>query len=117
MPRPLPMLTAALSLCCAGAALAAPPAGGTPPLVATPAAASDPVAFRKLPDETVRRFNSHDPATPVNAGPEIRALEDPSAEARYRQQVDRARALKALERAGTGSLSGLPDMTTGAPRD
>ena len=78
---------------------------------------ADGITFRKLPYGTTQRFNARNAASPVDATPQIRALQDPDAERRYQQQVERARALKALREAGSSSLSHLPDMTSGAPRN
>ena len=117
-PGPLDAAAAALS---APAPAPAPVAAPAPAPVANPGATqppgSDGITFRKLPYGTTQRFNARNAASPVDATPQIRALQDPDAERRYQQQVERARALKALREAGSSSLSHLPDMTSGAPRN
>lgn len=101
----------------AAAALSAPAPASVSAPVATQPPGSDEITFRKLPYGTTQRFNARNAASPVDATPQIRALQDPDAERRYQQQVERARALKALREAGSSSLSHLPDMTSGAPRN
>ncbi|SDW90168.1 hypothetical protein SAMN05444336_102678 [Albimonas donghaensis] len=117
-PAPGPLDAAAAALSAPAPASVSAPVG-TP--VATPGATQPPgadeITFRKLPYGTTQRFNARNAASPVDATPEIRALQDPDAEGRYQQQVERARALKALREAGSSSLSHLPDMTSGAPRN
>lgn len=119
-PGPLDAAAAALSAP-APAPAPAPVAAPAPAPVANPGATqppgSDGITFRKLPYGTTQRFNARNAASPVDATPQIRALQDPDAERRYQQQVERARALKALREAGSSSLSHLPDMTSGAPRN